>query len=131
MAPEDCPFCQRIRSGEFLASSELAVVLADGFPLNLGHALVVPRRHLAGSFDLSPDEQVALWKLVSETQRALHRDHAPDGSNLGVNVGVAAGQTVAHVHVHLIPRYDGDVEDPRGGVRAVVPARARYWERKP
>ena len=125
---EDCPFCARVRSGDVVASSELAVVLEDAFPLNRGHTLVVPRRHAAGYFDLSDEEQVALWRLVAEVRAVIDREHRPHGYNLGVNVGEAAGQTVGHKHVHVIPRYAGDVDDPRGGVRWVVPARATYWD---
>lgn len=132
MAPaEECPFCARIRAGEVLVSNEFAVALEDAFPVSLGHVLVVPRRHAPTYFDLTEDEQLALWRLVAEARRGLDRKHRPDGYNLGVNVGAAAGQTVDHAHVHVIPRYVADVEDPRGGVRAVVPARARYWERDP
>jgi diadenosine tetraphosphate (Ap4A) HIT family hydrolase len=112
---------------EALASNAWAVALLDGFPISPGHALIVSRRHVASLFDLSPEEQAGLWALLGPVRDTLLREHAPAGFNVGVNVGAAAGQTVAHVHVHVIPRYDGDVEDPRGGVRWVIPARANYW----
>ena len=127
-APAACPFCARIRLGEVLASTEHAVAIADAFPLSPGHALVLPRRHVAGYFELRDEEQTALWRLVSQVRTSIDREHRPDGYNLGVNVGAAAGQTVDHVHVHVIPRHAGDVDDPRGGVRWVLPSRARYWE---
>lgn len=113
-----------------LASNEWAVAFLDAFPVSPGHALIVSRRHVAGLFELSPEEQAGLWSLLGPTRDALLRDHVPTAFNVGVNVGAAAGQTVAHVHVHLIPRYDGDVDDPRGGVRWVVPAFADYWSRR-
>lgn len=127
-SPGECAFCARVVAGVTIAGSALAVAFADAFPVSRGHTLVVPRRHVAGYFDLDADEQAALWQLVSEVQRTLEREHHPDGYNLGVNTGAAAGQTVDHVHVHVIPRFRGDVADPRGGVRWVLGARARYWD---
>ena len=123
-----CPLCQRAAGGALLAAAPLAVAFLDAYPLNPGHALVVPRRHVAGLFDLAQEEQRALWDLLPVVKMAVERHHAPAGYNVGVNVGAAAGQTVEHVHVHLVPRYRGDVADPRGGVRWVLPARAAYWE---
>jgi diadenosine tetraphosphate (Ap4A) HIT family hydrolase len=90
--------------------------------------LIVPKRHVAGLFDLEPRELAAVWLLLPEVKLRLDARHSPAGYNVGVNVGAAAGQTVNHVHLHLIPRYAGDVADPRGGVRWVVPERAAYWE---
>jgi diadenosine tetraphosphate (Ap4A) HIT family hydrolase len=87
----------------------------------------VSRRHVADLFDLSVDEQSALWALLPIVKRALDKQHSPAGYNVGVNVGATAGQTVGHVHVHVIPRYEGDAADPRGGVRWVLPKRADYW----
>jgi diadenosine tetraphosphate (Ap4A) HIT family hydrolase len=124
---DPCPLCQRLALPDLLAENELAVAFKDGFPVNPGHALIVPRRHVEGLFELSVEEQAALWRLLPEVKQRLDARHSPAGYNVGVNVGEAAGQTMAHVHVHLIPRFAGDVEDPRGGVRWVVPARAAYW----
>lgn len=128
-AGSGCPLCRRIADGDLLGESALAVAFLDAFPVNPGHVLVVPRRHVASLFALSDEEQRAVWELLPVARRAIEQGHAPAGYNVGVNVGAAAGQTVDHAHVHLIPRYEGDVEDPRGGVRWVVPARAAYWER--
>jgi diadenosine tetraphosphate (Ap4A) HIT family hydrolase len=114
-----------------MAENELAVAFKDAFPVNPGHTLIVPKRHVEGLFDLDPGELAALWSLLPEVQQRLEARHSPAGYNIGVNVGEAAGQTVEHVHVHLIPRYAGDVEDPRGGVRWVVPVRAAYWKAGP
>jgi len=110
-----------------LASNALALAIPDGYPLSKGHVLVIPRRHIADLFDLEAEEQAAVWVLVAGVREVVQRSHRPAGFNIGVNVGAAAGQTVAHVHVHVIPRYLGDVPDPRGGVRWVLPDRADYW----
>ena len=122
-----CPFCDRIAAGDLIAGNDSAAALLDGYPLNPGHCLVVPRRHLADFFDLSQPEQADIWSLVSELKTRLDMERAPAGYNVGINVGAAAGQTVWHAHVHLIPRHAGDVEDPRGGVRWVIAAKAPYW----
>lgn len=122
-----CPFCDRVESGVVFASGEHAVAFTDAFPLNPGHTLVVPRSHVDGLFSLPAPEVEGVWRLVAEVRGSLAREHRPDGFTIGVNDGIAAGQTVAHAHVHVIPRSAGDVDDPRGGIRWVVPARARYW----
>jgi diadenosine tetraphosphate (Ap4A) HIT family hydrolase len=122
-----CPLCERAGGPAALESNALAVALPDGFPVAPGHTLVVPRRHEADVFLLSAEEQRALLELVGVVRERLARELSPDGFNIGINAGAAAGQTVAHAHVHVIPRRKGDVEDPRGGVRWVVPAKARYW----
>jgi diadenosine tetraphosphate (Ap4A) HIT family hydrolase len=122
-----CHFCERSRSGVVIAKNDLAVAFADAYPISEGHTLIVPLRHEADFFSLSEAEQRAMLSLARSVQRRLHRKHAPDGYNVGINIGKAGGQTVDHVHLHVIPRYSGDVEDPRGGVRWVIPAKARYW----
>lgn len=127
-AENQCPFCRRLTSGGFLAENDSAVAFPDAFPLTPGHSLVVPRRHEPGFFDLSAAEQDALWGLLHVVHGLVERTHHPDGYNVGANVGEAGGQTVGHVHIHLIPRYTGDVDDPRGGIRWIIPAKARYWE---
>lgn len=124
---ESCPLCSVADGGETLAANTRAVAIWDAFPVSPGHALIVSRRHVAGLFDLSTEEQAALWGLLPAVRAAIGARHAPSGYNVGVNVGAAAGQTVGHVHVHVIPRYSGDVKDPRGGVRWVIPRRADYW----
>ncbi len=123
----ECPFCLRITAGQFVLENSLAVGFPDGFPVSPGHTLIVPRRHAADYLELSDEEQAAVWDLVGPVRRHIEEDHKPDGYNLGVNVGRAAGQTVAHAHLHVIPRYSGDVEDPRGGIRWIIPAKAPYW----
>lgn len=123
----DCVFCARIESGEFHWFNELAVAFDDAFPVGPGHTLVVPRLHEPDLFALQSDTREAVWALID----AVHADLAialnPDAFNIGANIGAAAGQTVDHAHLHIIPRFAGDVADPRGGVRWVLPDRAPYW----
>ena len=122
---ESCPFCQP-SAGEILVSNEHALVLRDHYPVTDGHLLVCSRRHVADWFEATEAEQRAIMELLHEGRRHLLARHSPAGFNIGVNVGAAAGQTVMHLHVHLIPRYAGDVPDPRGGVRHVIPSRGNY-----
>lgn len=125
-----CPLCSAAEGRELLSANTHAVAIWDAFPISPGHALIVSRRHIADLFDLSAEEQAALWSLLPAVKTAIGVRYAPAGYNVGVNVGTAAGQTVDHVHVHVIPRYAGDVEDPRGGVRWVIPERADYWSER-
>jgi diadenosine tetraphosphate (Ap4A) HIT family hydrolase len=120
------PFLERPES-DWIASNELAFAIYDRYPVSPGHALVVPRRLIATWFDASPEERQAIFELVDEVKRLLDaRTPAPDGYNIGINCGEAAGQTVLHLHVHVIPRYRGDVPDPTGGVRHVIPGKGNY-----
>lgn len=121
-----CPFCSPPLERVFY-EGRLVVGIWDGFPLSPGHALLVPRRHIATWFDASPEEQHQLAAAIATVRAAILERHVPDGFNVGMNLGESAGQTVPHLHVHVIPRYAGDVEDPRGGVRWVLPQRAAYW----
>jgi diadenosine tetraphosphate (Ap4A) HIT family hydrolase len=122
----ECPFCT-IESGRVIASNSMAFAIRDGYPVSPGHTLAIPNRHVGSFFDLSLGEQEALLNLVRDQKRVLDAEFSPAAFNVGINDGPAAGQTVPHVHVHLIPRYSGDVADPRGGVRWVLADRARYW----
>lgn len=115
--------CELCQPSDVLRENGLAYVRTDNHALSRGHVLVVPRRHVASFFDMTPEEQSAVLVLLGEAQRAIRAQHAPDGYNIGVNVGTAAGQSRMHVHVHLIPRYAGDVADPRGGIRCVLSGR--------
>jgi diadenosine tetraphosphate (Ap4A) HIT family hydrolase len=117
-----------VRQGALTAVRGHVVAFPDAFPVSRGHTLVVPRRHVTRMEGLEPDELRDLWLLGAEMCSKLERDLGAPGFNLGINLGRAAGQTVEHLHLHVIPRYEGDVEDPRGGVRWVLPHRARYWE---
>lgn len=125
---EGCPFCN-VDVSRQLFSNDLAMSIADGFPVTRGHCLIIPKRHLQSLFEVTPEERSALWELVEQTQQYLAAEYAPDGFNVGVNDGQAAGQTVMHLHIHLIPRYAGDADDPRGGVRWIMPDKAAYWKK--
>jgi diadenosine tetraphosphate (Ap4A) HIT family hydrolase len=117
--------CELCAPTEVVVENTLAYVRHDNHALSRGHVLVVPKRHVASFFDMSKDEQVAILELLTEAQRQLQVTCSPDGYNIGVNVGAAGGQSRMHVHVHLIPRYVGDVPDPSGGVRCVLATKKR------
>ena len=109
-----------------LLESEIGFVIYDGFPVSEGHCLVVPHRVYANYFDSTKEEIVGLQALAVEAQKLLREKFSPDGFNVGINCGEAAGQTVPHMHIHVIPRYKGDMDDPRGGVRGVIPSKQKY-----
>ena len=119
----NCPFCKVESEREIIASSLLSVAFYDGFPVSPGHALIIPKRHVSSFFDLSKEERQDLLNLADSVKRILEERYHPDGYNIGINVGEAAGQSIFHVHMHLIPRYQGDVPRPRGGVRGVIPTK--------
>lgn len=121
-----CPFCQ-LPDESCVLVNEMVRAFSDSFPVAKGHTLIVPSRHVASIFDLDEQEQQAIWAAATVIRRELKEAFEPDGFNIGVNDGAAAGQTVLHAHVHVIPRYAGDVEDPRGGVRWVIAEKADYW----
>jgi len=114
-----CIFCNLDR--EILVANELAVAVYDHFPVSPGHSLVLPRRHAAMIWDLTDAECDACFRLVRELRPILEKRHNPDGFNVGANCGSAAGQSVWHAHIHVIPRFFGDSPDPLGGVRHVIP----------
>lgn len=121
MSEQQCPFCDL--GDRVLAENGLAVAVRDLEPAAAGHTLVIPKRHSASFFDLTPEEIAACHALLRSERDALAKQHRPDGYNIGVNDGAPAGQAVSHTHWHLIPRYRGDHPDPRGGVRHVIPTR--------
>ena len=120
-----CVFCEFPPTAD-LPRNELAYTRYDKYPVTPGHLLVIPFRHVSNYFEVTAEEKQSLWALVEEAKLFLDRQYAPAGYNIGINVGVEAGQTVMHLHLHLIPRYRGDVADPRGGVRGVIPAKQNY-----
>ena len=124
-----CPFCT-LPERRIIASNEYGIVIRDGFPISEGHTLIIPRRHVGSFFAISEAERSALLLLLDEAKRELDPTYSPDGYNIGINDGAAAGQTVPHLHIHLIPRYSGDQPDPRGGVRWIFPDKADYWSRR-
>ena len=123
-----CVFCE-IPVERIVFSNLYGVVIRDGFPVTNGHTLIIPRRHLGSFFDVDASEREALMDLLAEAKRRLDKEFKPDGYNIGINDGAAAGQTVPHLHIHLIPRYAGDRGDPRGGVRWIIPEKADYWSK--
>jgi ATP adenylyltransferase len=123
---KDCIFCN-IDSTRIIAENELCFVIRDAFPVTDHHTLVIPKRHVADYFDLYQPERNAIDQMIQQQRKViLDLDSSVTGFNVGVNVGQSAGQTVFHVHFHLIPRRDGDVAEPRGGVRGVIPSKQRY-----
>jgi diadenosine tetraphosphate (Ap4A) HIT family hydrolase len=121
-----CPFCC-LEISRILISNQYGIAFRDGFPISPGHTLIIPRHHVASLFDLNTGEQQSLWELVAAVRANLMEEFHPDGFNVGLNDGPAAGQTVMHAHIHVIPRYKGDAADPRGGVRWIIPTKAAYW----
>lgn len=122
----DCPFCNPDPEREIILESATAYAIYDKFPVNKGHALIIPKRHCADYFQLSFKEQSACWFILNKTREIIAEKFNPDGFNIGINVNEMAGQTIQHVHIHLIPRYSGDIENPEGGVRGVIPKKRLY-----
>jgi len=122
-----CPFCS-LDESRIITRSDLVVACWDAFPVSPGHALVVPSRHIASWREATLDEKTAILAGIDAARTHIDERFHPDGYNIGFNDGVAAGQTVMHLHVHVIPRYKGDVPDPRGGVRWVLGEKAAYWK---
>lgn len=106
--------------------NDLAFAIYDRFPASAGHMLIIPKRHVSSYFETIPEERLAVFALVDDCRRMLQAKYNPDGYNIGINDGEAAGQTVWHCHVHIIPRYLGDVDDPRGGIRGAIPGKRVY-----
>ena len=120
-----CPFCNR---GELkiILENELAFAIYDKYPVQKGHLLIIPKEHIVTYFDASEEQILAMHELIQKGKKLLDNEFKPDGYNIGVNVGFYGGQTIPHLHVHLIPRYKGDIEDPRGGVRKIVKNLVQY-----
>ena len=127
MAVEKCPFCN-VADIQVIAASNRAIAIADSFPISQGHSLVIPKRHVSSIFEMTTHEQTEVWTFVAAVRQLLSQKFSPAGFNIGLNDGGDAGQTIEHAHIHVIPRYPGDIEDPRGGIRWVLPARAKYWD---
>ena len=109
MTSKPCPFCT-LPSERIVEENQLASWIYDGFPVSKGHSLIIPKRHLGSFFDINLEERLAMLELLDKAKAAIDKDLKPDGFNIGINNGPAAGQTVLHLHLHLIPRYAGDVE---------------------
>lgn len=126
---DNCPFCA-LSHERIVLSNRHGCVIRDGFPVSPGHTLIIPVRHVGSFFDLDGDERNALLLLLDESKRRLDKELNPAGYNIGINDGAAAGQTIPHLHIHLIPRYSGDNAEPRGGVRWILPEKADYWSKR-
>ena len=130
MTDQSCPFCEIASSSEddrIVLENTAGIVIRDKFPVTRGHTLIVPKRHTGSFFDLASGERDALLDLLDRAKLDIDEEFRPDGYNIGINDGPAAGQTVPHLHIHLIPRYQSDDSDPRGGVRWIIPDKADYW----
>ncbi len=126
-ADRGCPFCDYFKNADKSIANECAFWKPDEYPVTEGHTLIIPVRHVADFFDLTKKEHEAIQELLTVRKKRLtEQDQTIEGFNIGVNAGAVAGQTVFHCHVHLIPRRKGDVEDPRGGIRAVIRSRMKY-----
>jgi diadenosine tetraphosphate (Ap4A) HIT family hydrolase len=120
------PFFMENDERKLLFESATAFSFYDKYPVSLGHSLVVPKRLVANYFELSLKEQTACWIMVNKVKQELQKVYNPNGFNVGININQEAGQTIPHCHIHIIPRYKGDVEKPRGGVRGVIPSKKEY-----
>ena len=121
-----CQFCILPESRVWFEQGSV-LIFKDAYPISPGHTLIIPKRHVSSLFELDEHERQDLFQALERARNLLLSDLKPNGFNIGINDGVAAGQTVLHFHVHLIPRYIGDVADPRGGIRWIFPDKAKYW----
>ena len=123
LSNKECVFCQM---KDYILENELAYAIYDKYPVGKGHMLFIPKRHVKDFFDITKEEREAIFELIDEGKKLLDEKYSPDSYNVGINCGEHAGQTIMHVHVHLIPRYIGDMKDPTGGVRGVIPEKMKY-----
>ena len=122
---KDCLFCE-IPKAEVVIDHDLCLARWDKFPVSPGHMLIIPKRHYASVFEATAAEFAAFWEVIGLVKEAIEKVHKPDGYNFGINDGQAPGQSVFHLHLHVIPRYKGDVVSPLGGVRGVIPFKRSY-----
>jgi diadenosine tetraphosphate (Ap4A) HIT family hydrolase len=118
-----CIFCEKLK---IIKETKLSYAIHDKYPVSPGHTLIIPKRHVSNYFDLTDEEKIDLHKLMEEMKIYLDQTLSPDGYNIGINAGKAAGQTIMHVHIHLIPRYQGDIPNPTGGIRGAIPHKRIY-----
>lgn len=121
-----CIFCQ-LKNDEIAIDGKLAFVFADNFPVTIGHSLIIPKRHFESFFDINDEELLEINSLIKlRKKQLLNQDKTIEGFNIGTNIGIAGGQSIFHVHIHLIPRRSGDVENPKGGIRGIIPNKKEY-----
>ena len=125
----NCIFCN-LPNERILYESVHWLVISDGYPVSPGHTLLIPKRHIKDYFDINDSEYAELKTVLNLTKARLDKEFNPSGYNIGINCGEDAGQTVFHLHIHVIPRFKGDQADPRGGVRWVIPEKADYWTKQ-
>src|SRR5210317_1641201 len=123
---EECRFSLTRPGRRIMIEGKFGFAAWDRHPASPGHFLVIPYRHFSDYFDIRDEEREELWRLVAEGRKMADEKHDPDGYNIGINVGTWAGQSIPHLHIHVIPRYRGDVENPKGGVRGVIPKNKLY-----
>lgn len=123
---EDSPFYP-LEDDRIITKSSNCIGFFDKYPISKGHALVIPRCPIESLYELDDDMQSEMWNTAKEVRNILAEQFTPDGFNIGINDGYAAGQTMPHAHIHIIPRYAEDIADPRGGIRWIIPAKAKYW----
>lgn len=123
---DNCPFCERFEEDRIIYQDSSWIAVYDSYPVSKGHVLLIPKRHVKTYFDLNYIELASVGVTIGVVKLILNTKFKPDGYNIGINCGEAAGQTVPHCHIHIIPRYNGDVEDPRGGVRGCIPNKMNY-----
>lgn len=123
----ECFFCDCIKKNDFELENKYAIARFDDFPVNDGHFEVIPKRHVKDWWEASTEERLAIFELIDKAKKLIDERFNPDGYNIGMNLGEKAGQSVMHLHVHLIPRYAGDVPNPKGGVRGIIPGKQDYY----
>ena len=123
---EGCIFCEKQNDDRVLFDRLVWKAVLDAYPVSEGHTLIIPKEHVETYFDLSDSQKESLHYAIEDVKRILDEKYHPQGYNIGINCGVVAGQTIPHCHIHIIPRYEGDVENPRGGVRGVIPFKQNY-----
>ena len=123
----ECPFCS-VPQDKIIAQDPLTFTIRDTLPVSPGHTLILPKRHFASIFEATKDEVADLWEALQQARAGLIEKFSPDGFNIGINDGLASGQTILHLHIQIIPRYKGDMPDPRGGIRWIFPDKAVYWK---
>jgi diadenosine tetraphosphate (Ap4A) HIT family hydrolase len=122
----DCSFCNLDSERELIVESATAFAIFDKFPVSNGHSLIIPKKHCSNYFTLTFKEQSACWFMLNTVKQIISKKFEPDGFNVGMNINESAGQTVSHVHIHLIPRYKGDIKNPLGGIRNIIPSKGNY-----
>lgn len=121
-----CIFCNIKKIDKIICESEHVIAFLDLYPVTPGHTLIIPKEHVINYFDISPALQNEMWNLVNRCKEILDNTYHPNGYNIGININKSAGQTILHTHIHLIPRYSGDTQDPKGGVRGVIAEKQKY-----